>query len=86
MREESPPPPLPPSLTPSHPPALSPPRPPQVDYVIVPVGGAGLLAGVSLAIKTLRPECKVIGVEPKNCRSFQAALDHGKPVVADVAG
>ncbi|KAM3572260.1 hypothetical protein VYU27_005750, partial [Nannochloropsis oceanica] len=58
----------------------------KVDYVIVPVGGAGLLAGVSLAIKTLRPECKVIGVEPKNCRSFQAALDHGKPVVADVAG
>ncbi|EWM22975.1 Pyridoxal phosphate-dependent enzyme, beta subunit, partial [Nannochloropsis gaditana] len=56
----------------------------KVDYVIVPVGGAGLLAGVSLAIKTLRPECKVIGVEPKNCRSFQSALDHGHPVVADV--
>ncbi|TFJ83337.1 hypothetical protein NSK_005401 [Nannochloropsis salina CCMP1776] len=55
----------------------------KVDYVIVPVGGAGLLAGVSLAIKTLRPECKVIGVEPKNCRSFQSALDHGHPVVAD---
>lgn len=32
---------------------------------------AGLVAGVGLAIKTLRPECKVIGVEPKNCRSFE---------------
>ena len=52
-----------------------------MDYVIVPVGGAGLLAGVSLAIKTLRPECKVIGVEPKNCRSFEAALKHGKVCV-----
>ena len=32
---------------------------PQVDVVVVPVGGAGLIAGVSCAIKTLKPECKV---------------------------
>lgn len=32
---------------------------PDVDAVIVPVGGAGLIAGVACAIKTLKPECKV---------------------------
>lgn len=32
---------------------------PEVDAVIVPVGGAGLIAGVACAIKTLKPECKV---------------------------
>ena len=32
---------------------------PDVDVVVVPVGGAGLIAGVSLAVKTLKPECRV---------------------------
>lgn len=32
---------------------------PDVDAVVVPVGGAGLIAGVSCAVKTLKPECKV---------------------------
>jgi threonine dehydratase len=50
-----------------------------VDAVIVPVGGAGLIAGVSLAIKTLRPQTKVIAVEAENVASFSAALQAGKP-------
>ena len=41
---------------------------------------AGLLAGVSLAVKTLRPEAKVIAVEADNVASFSAALEAGKPV------
>ncbi len=52
------------------------------DVVLVPVGGAGLIAGVSLAVKTLRPDISVIGVEPANVPSFQAALEAGKPVNA----
>jgi threonine dehydratase len=52
---------------------------PDVDAVIVPVGGAGLIAGVSLAIKTLRPQTKVIAVEAENVASFSAALEAGKP-------
>ena len=32
---------------------------PDVDYIVVPVGGAGLIAGISLATKTLQPEVKV---------------------------
>ena len=52
---------------------------PDVDVVIVPVGGGGLLAGVALAVKTLRPEIKVIAVEAENVASFSAALEAGKP-------
>jgi len=37
-----------------------------VDVILVPVGGAGLIAGVSLAVKTIRPHVQVIGVEPEN--------------------
>ena len=50
-----------------------------VDVVVVPVGGAGLLAGVSLAVKTLRPQTKVIAVEAENVASFSAALKVGAP-------
>src|SRR6202521_3450272 len=52
---------------------------PDVDLVVIPVGGAGLLAGVSLAIKTLRPQTKIIAVETENVASFSAALEAGKP-------
>ena len=52
---------------------------PNVDVVIIPVGGGGLLAGVSLAVKTLRPQVKVIAVEAENVASFSAALEAGKP-------
>src|SRR6267154_2777486 len=52
---------------------------PDVDAVIIPVGGAGLLAGVSLAVKTLRPDTKIVAVEAKNVASFSAALEAGKP-------
>jgi threonine dehydratase len=50
-----------------------------VDAVVIPVGGAGLIAGVSLAVKTLRPQTKVIAVEAENVASFSAALKAGKP-------
>jgi threonine dehydratase len=53
---------------------------PDVDAVLVPVGGCGLIAGVSLAIKTMKPRTQVIGVEPENVASFTAALAAGHPV------
>ena len=52
---------------------------PDVDAVIIPVGGAGLLAGVSLAVKTLRADTKIVAVEAENVASFSAALEAGKP-------
>ena len=53
---------------------------PDVDLVIVPVGGGGLIAGVSLAVKTLRPQTQIIAIEAENVASFSAALQAGKPV------
>jgi len=50
-----------------------------VDAVIAPVGGAGLIAGVALAVKTLRPQTKIIAVEAENVASFSAALEAGNP-------
>ena len=52
---------------------------PDLDAMIVPVGGAGLLAGASLAVKTLRPNAKIVAVEAENVASFSAALEAGKP-------
>ncbi len=52
---------------------------PDLEAVVIPVGGAGLVAGVSLAIKTLRPNVKIIAVEAENVASFSAALHAGKP-------
>jgi threonine dehydratase len=52
---------------------------PDLDAVIIPVGGAGLLAGVALAVKTLRPKTKIVAVEAENVASFSAALEAGKP-------
>ena len=53
---------------------------PDADAIIVPVGGAGLLAGVALAIKTMRPSTQIVAVEAENVASFSAALEAGKPV------
>jgi threonine dehydratase len=51
---------------------------PDVDAVIIPVGGGGLLAGVGTAIKTLRPQTLIIGVEPVNAPTLDASLKAGK--------
>ena len=53
---------------------------PDLDAVVIPVGGGGLLAGVALAIKSLRPKAKIIAVEAENVASFAAAVREGKPV------
>ena len=53
----------------------------KADAIIVPIGGAGLIAGVGLAVKTARPRTQIIGVEPENAASFTAAMADGKPVM-----
>ena len=52
---------------------------PDVDAIVCPIGGGGLIAGVSLAVKSLRPRVKVIGVESVATGNFSAALKKGKP-------
>jgi threonine dehydratase len=53
---------------------------PDVDVVIVPVGGGGLIAGVATAVKSLRPNVRIIGVEPRNAPTLRRSLDAGHPV------
>jgi len=53
---------------------------PDMEAVVVPVGGGGLVAGVSLAVKSIKPGVMVIGVEPENAAGFTAALAAGQPV------
>ena len=53
---------------------------PDVDAVIVPVGGGGLIAGVGMAVKSLRPQTRIIGVEPQHAPTLRASLDAGHPV------
>jgi threonine dehydratase len=50
---------------------------PDVDLVLVPVGGGGLISGISTAIKSLKPDAKVIGVEPELAGDAQASLRAG---------
>jgi threonine dehydratase len=52
---------------------------PDVDAIIVPIGGGGLIAGVGRAIKALHPRVRLIGVEPVNAASYAAAVAAGGP-------
>lgn len=52
---------------------------PNVDAIVVPIGGGGLIAGVGIAVKALRPEVRVIGVEPARAASFERAMREGSP-------
>lgn len=51
---------------------------PDVDAVIVPIGGGGLISGISTAIKSLRPAVKVLGVEPEKASSMYQSIRNGK--------
>ena len=52
---------------------------PDLDVVIVPVGGGGLCAGIASAVKQMKPECEVIGVEPVGADSMHRSFASGKP-------
>ncbi len=56
---------------------------PDCDAIIVPVGGAGLIAGVALAVKALRPQVMIIGVESKNSPGYQQALRSQQPTLVE---
>ena len=56
---------------------------PDMDVVLVPVGGGGFISGVSTAIKRVKPECEVIGIEPFGADSMWQSFDRGKVVTLD---
>jgi threonine dehydratase len=53
---------------------------PDVDDVVVPIGGGGLIAGIGIAIKAKRPDVRMIGVEASVLPSMKRALAEGRPV------
>ncbi|MCJ8342048.1 MAG: threonine ammonia-lyase [Cetobacterium sp.] len=63
---------------------------PNIDVVIVPIGGGGILSGISKALKSINPKIKVIGVESANAASMKEAIERNevceicsKPTIAD---
>ena len=51
--------------------------------VLVPIGGGGLCSGTAAALRQLRPDVRVLGVEPTGAASMKAALESGEPVTLD---
>jgi threonine dehydratase len=56
---------------------------PDVDLVVVPVGGGGLISGVALGIKGRRPAARIVGVQPEGAQAVRKALDAGHSVRLD---
>ena len=55
-----------------------------LDTVVVPVGGGGLIAGVATAVKALRPRARVVGVEPEAGDDVARSLRAGERVSVEV--
>ncbi len=56
---------------------------PDVEAVVAPVGGGGMLSGIALAIKSQRPDVRVIGAEPAGAADAQASLHAGRIVTVE---
>ena len=50
---------------------------PQLDTVIIPIGGGGLMSGMSVALKSLKPDIRIFGVEPEGAPTMRKSLDAG---------
>ena len=61
-------------------------HPDPIEAIFVPVGGGGLLAGVAAYLKYVRPEVKIIGVEPEDAACLAAALEKGRRVTLPEVG
>jgi threonine dehydratase len=57
---------------------------PDVEAIVVPVGGGGLVAGVALAVKSIMPRVRVFGVEPERAAGFSASLAAGHVVKVSI--
>lgn len=51
-----------------------------LDVLVIPVGGGGLIGGVACAVKAIRPHTRIVGVQTSKLPSMKAALEHGGPV------
>ena len=53
---------------------------PDVEQIVVPIGGGGLISGIAAAVKSVKPECRVIGVQAASVASMKASLEAGRVV------
>ncbi|MGA8767934.1 MAG: threonine ammonia-lyase [Candidatus Acidiferrales bacterium] len=51
-----------------------------IDVLVIPIGGGGLIGGVACAVKEINPKVRVIGVQTSKLPSMKAALEHGSPI------
>lgn len=52
---------------------------PEVEQIVVPIGGGGLISGIAFVVKQIKPGCKIIGVQAAGAPSMVNALRDGKP-------
>src|SRR5246127_1591400 len=58
---------------------------PDIEAIVSPIGGGGLIGGIACAVKEMRPSVKVFGVQPAKLPSMKAAVAAGKPVTLESA-
>ncbi|MGI9248660.1 MAG: threonine ammonia-lyase, biosynthetic [Woeseiaceae bacterium] len=58
----------------------------EIDAIFVPIGGGGLIAGIATYVKQLRPDIRIIGVEPEDSAAMKVSLGAGFPVTLDHVG
>ena len=58
---------------------------PDIEVIVSPIGGGGLIGGIACAVKEMKPAVKVFGVQPSRIPSMKAAVAAGKPVTLDSA-
>jgi threonine dehydratase len=56
---------------------------PSVDTVVVPIGGGGLISGVSMALKSINPEIRIVGVESSGAPAMKRSVEAGERIVLD---
>lgn len=56
---------------------------PEVDTIVVPIGGGGLIAGIATVVKALKPEARVVGVSMEHGAAMHSSIQAGKPVLVD---
>ena len=57
---------------------------PDVDVVVTGIGGGGMISGVAAALKALKPDVKIVGVEPEHSSAMHQSVAHGSPITLKV--
>ena len=56
---------------------------PDVETIVVPIGGGGLISGIAMTVKSIRPDIRIVGVEPEGANIVKRSLEAGKPLKAE---